>query len=227
MEWIVDEGRQGHTPSVWENASGYIETVKHSYRRDNWQNQPSYCEVWSEKGTVRGSILPVTDELGVTVRVCHGYGSTGMEGEIGELFATIEKPITVFYLGDHDPSGHDIERDIHARVQRSAGKDFEMVRLAIHASDIKAFKLPPQKIKATDSRARGFQRQFGKKAATVELDALPVSELRRRIRSAIEDLIEPTAWARQVRVQQMELECIAEVAERFKTLPQLDEDPNT
>jgi hypothetical protein len=97
-----------------------------------------------------------------------------MEGQVGKLFEGTNKPITVFYLGDHDPSGHDIERDIHQRVQVASGKKFVVMRLAIHPSDIKIYKLPPQRIKPTDSRAAGFKRRFGNKAPTVELDALPV-----------------------------------------------------
>ena len=96
-----------------------------------------------------------------------------------------------------------------------------MVRLAIHGEDIKAFNLPPQRIKTTDTRARGFKVRFGVMAPTVELDALPVDELRRRVRNAIEGLIDFEAWNRQVRAQEVELRCIAEFAERVKTLPQL------
>ena len=45
----------------------------------------------------------------MTLRVCRGYGSCGMEGQIGNLFEDIEKPIHIFFLGDHDPSGRDLE----------------------------------------------------------------------------------------------------------------------
>jgi hypothetical protein len=145
-------------------------------------------------------------------------------GQIGELFESISKPIAVFYLGDHDPSGHDIERDIHKRAQQASGKEFRMERLAIHPADIQAFHLPPQRIKLTDSRAKGFKQRFGLRAATVELDALPVAELRSRVRTAIEGLINFELWNRQVAVQQVELNCIAEFAERVKNLRPVDED---
>jgi hypothetical protein len=148
-----------------------------------------------------------------------------MEGQIGKLFESINKPISVFYLGDHDPSGHDIQRDIHRRAQEASGKEFKMVRLAIHAADIKAFNLPPQRIKATDSRAAGFQRKFGEKAPTVELDALPVVWLRGRVRRAIEGLIDLELWNRQVAAQEVELKCIADFADRVKNLPQLQVEP--
>jgi hypothetical protein len=58
-------------------------------------------------------------------------------------------------------------------------------------------------------------------APTVELDALPVDELRRRVSDAIERLIDFDAWNRQVAVQEVEVNCIAEFAERVKSLSQL------
>jgi hypothetical protein len=219
-DWIVDEIREAELVSMWKDMHGYMETVRRSYRRDNWQDQPNHCEVWSEKATLLGSLRPITEEYGVRLRVCHGFGSTGQESQIGDVFEGIDKPITVFYVGDHDPSGRDIQRDIHKRAQLASGRDFEMVKLAIHPADIRTFNLPPQKIKLTDSRARGFQKQFGKKAPTVELDALPVEELRRRVTEAVKNLIDFDLWNRQVTVQTAELDCIARFADTVKNLPQ-------
>jgi len=219
--WIVDELREAEIVSMWTDVHEYIETVKRAYRRDNWQDQPNYCEVWSEKATVLGSLRPITEEFGVMLRACRGYGSTGMETVVGDLFESINKPIAVLYLGDHDPSGHDIERDIHRRAQAAAGKTFTMTRLAIHPADIKAFNLPPQRIKPTDSRAARFKQRFGAKTATVELDALPVGALRQRVHDAITDLIDFEGWKRQLMVQDVELKCIKEFADRVRSLPQV------
>jgi hypothetical protein len=220
-DWIVDELREAEMVNMWTDAASYMDMVRHSYRRDNWQDQPNYVELWSEKATVLGSMRPITQGLGVTLRACRGFGSTGMEGKIGNLFESIDKPITIFYLGDHDPSGHDIQRDIHERAQEASGKEFAMVRLAIHPADIRAFNLPPQRIKTTDSRADGFKRKFGETAPTVELDALPVGELRDRVRNAIEGLIDFELWNRQLRVQEVELKCISDFADTIKNLPQI------
>jgi hypothetical protein len=220
-DWMVDETRQPEMISVWQDAMAYVETVKRAYRRDNWQGQTNYCEVWSEKATILGSIRPIADRWGITLRVCHGFGSTGMEGQVGRLFECLDKQITVFFLGDHDPSGHIIERDIHHRVQTAAGLNFAMTRLAIHGVDIANFNLPPQTIKLTDSRAASFQKRFGTDAATVELDALPAAELRLRVETAVATLVEKDLWDRQVAVQQLEINCIADFAERMKNLPQL------
>lgn len=219
--WIVDETREAERVSVWNNAADYIETVKCAYRRDNWQDQPNYCEIWSEKGTVLSSIRPVARQWGVTLRVCHGFGSTGMESDTGVFFEALPKNITVFYLGDHDPSGHCIEEDMHRRVMVSSGKTFRMVRLAIHGEDIRLFNLPPQLVKNTDTRARSFREKYGNMAATVELDALPVDELRYRIETAVQELLDLDLWERQLRIQQVEFESIARIADIVKNLPQI------
>jgi hypothetical protein len=194
--------------------------VKRAYRRDNWQDQANYCEVWSEKATILGSVRPVADEYGITLRVCHGFGSTGMESEIGSRFEYLDKSITVFYLGDHDPSGHVIEQDMHQRVQTASGSTFRMTRLAIHPEDIERFNLPPQTIKKSDSRAASFRKRFGQDASTVELDALPASELRHRIEAAVSELIDKETWSRQVNVQEIETQCIKDFADRVKNLSQ-------
>src|ERR1017187_3527206 len=97
-----------------------------------------------------------------------------------------------------------------------------MTRLAIHQADIERYNLPPQRIKAADSRPAGFQRRFGLNASTVELDALPAAELRRRVEMAIKEMIDFEKWDRQVAIQQVEFNCIADFAARIKALPQLD-----
>jgi hypothetical protein len=208
--WMVDETRNPETQNVFKDIDKYIDAVGSSYRRDNWQSQPEYCEVWSEKATILASLRPVARELGVTLRVCHGYGSCGMEMQIADHFVDLGKPIHIFYLGDHDPSGHDIERDIHAKVQRDCGFRFTMRRLAIHAADIEAFDLPPQIVKVKDSRSPSFLRKHGNSASTVELDALPADELRQRVRNAVEALIDWELWDRAIGVQKVELASIAE-----------------
>jgi hypothetical protein len=200
-EWMVDESRQPESVSLWDDAQAFIEAVKRAYRRDNWQTQKNHCEVWCEKGTIMSSLRPVKDNFGVTLRVCHGFGSTGMEAQIGQLYASVKKEITVFYLGDQDPSGHVIERDLHRRIEASSGREFDMWRLAIHPTDIDQFNLPPQRIKNTDSRAHSFRHEFGDNAATVELDALPAAEPRRRVEESVSSLIDCELWNRQLTVE--------------------------
>lgn len=46
-------------------------------------------------------------------------------------------------------------------------------------------------------------------------------ELRSRVEQAVVKLIDRELWNRQVAVQKVELDCIAEFAERIQNLPQI------
>jgi hypothetical protein len=209
---IVDRSRPEYCPSVWRDAWSYGRTVSRSYRKDYWDMQPERCEVWVEKDAVIGSIEDTTDSFGVTIRVGRGFLSTTKAHDVAQVIESSTKPMTVFYLGDHDPSGCCIEPDLHRRIAKYGAK-FKITRLAIHAKDIRAFNLPPLRVKTSDSRASSFVRQYGRDC--VELDALPPVELRRRITEAIEALIDRESWDRAVQVEQVELESIRELAARW------------
>ena len=75
-DWIVDERREAECVNAWKDPASYVEAVKRSYRRDRWTQQPHRIEVWSEKGTIRGTLAPVLDMYGVTFHVMHGYTSS-------------------------------------------------------------------------------------------------------------------------------------------------------
>ena len=94
---------------------------------------------------------------------------------------------------------------------------FQIRRLAIHAEDIRRFKLPPMRVKDTDSQASRFRRNHG--VQCVELDALPPSELRRRFSEAIEELIDPAEWGRVLAIEKAERETTRNLAKAFRDLP--------
>jgi len=212
FEWIVDRSRPTYAPNVFDNLQDGLMALRNCYRKDYWQDQPVHVEIWTEKDAIIGSIEPVTDELGVTVRVSRGFTSTTRVHEIASTFSRIVKPIFVFYLGDHDPSGRAIELDLYDRIS-SYGTDFQMARLAIREKDIDDFNLPPLRIKASDTRAAAFRRKFGNRC--VELDALPPEELRSRVRQAIEGHIEAEAWGRALAIEKAEQESITSIVGRW------------
>jgi hypothetical protein len=201
-DWIVDRSRPTYEPQVWGDLAGYLHAVKNCYRKDYWLNQRVYCEVWCEKDAVIGSIEDLTSELGVIVRVGRGFQSSTRVREIASVFSRIRKSKIVFYLGDFDSSGMDIERDVRQRVCRYT-RSFAMRRLAIFGEDIAKFKLPPQRIKPEDPRARSFRNMHGNQC--VELDALPPPELRRHVRKAVTSVIDEAAWERALTTEEAEL----------------------
>jgi hypothetical protein len=214
FEWIVDRSRPTYSPNVFDDLKDGLTALRNCYRKDYWQDQRSHVEVWAEKDAITGAIQPVTDELGITMRVSRGFVSTTRVHEIAAEFAAISKPVHVYYLGDHDPSGRAIELDLYDRVSRCDGVSFHMGRLAILENDIRRFKLPPLRVKLQDPRAAGFRRTFGNQA--VELDALPPDELRRRVREAVELHIDGEAWTRALAVEKAEKKSIENFVRRWK-----------
>jgi hypothetical protein len=151
--------------------------------------------------------------------------STTRAHEIAEILYSIPKPKTIFYLGDHDPSGRCIEEEAAQRVQKhidnlwiDSQREFatavphhiflKVERLAIHPEDITDFNLPPLRVKPTDTRASAFLAEYNNEC--VELDALPPTELRRRIREAVESNLDMDKWNRAVEVERVELQNIME-----------------
>ena len=64
-EWIVDETRALEKGATWDDPEQYMRSLERDYRREFWNQQPLRCEVWSEKGTVRGVLAPVQRGAGV------------------------------------------------------------------------------------------------------------------------------------------------------------------
>jgi hypothetical protein len=218
FNWIVDRSRPDYRPNVFRDPQQYAAVVKRAYRLDYWENQPWHCELWTEKDAIIGSIAGVTDELGVGVYVARGYTSTTKAHEAAQRLRLTPKPIHIFYLGDHDSSGDQMQEDIQRRVEEYMGREILMERLAIFPADIRTYKLPPQRIKDTDTRAARFRAKYGKEAPCVELDALPVTELRRRIQTAVEGLIDRDAWNRAIKVEAAEIKSIVETVSQWPGL---------
>jgi hypothetical protein len=83
-DWIVDESRTLERVSTWSNPEAYARCVARSYRRDFWDQQPVRVEVWSEKGTVRGVLLPVLNQYAVGFRALHGFNSATQVWDIAQ-----------------------------------------------------------------------------------------------------------------------------------------------
>lgn len=195
--WIVDETRDAERQFTgWEDPEAFMHSMQTWYKRDRWAMQPRAVEVWSEKGTVRGTLAPVLRQYGVTFRVMHGYSSATTVYDVAQDTLRNPKPLHVFYIGDWDPSGlHMSEVDLPARLERyGGGLIFE--RLALTVEDGDGGTLPgfAADTKATDARYQWFVRQHGTECW--EVDALSPPVLRARVEAAIVALIDQDAWAR-------------------------------
>ena len=161
MTWIVDHCRATMKPSSWSGLADFADTVRRAYRKDFWGGQPGYVEFLIEKDAIAGTLYQVTAEYDVALRVCRGYSSLSFIGEIAEQWGQIEKPITAYYIGDFDPSGFDIERDLREKLLRYSQRDFTWQRLAVTERDFVDFDLLPLSVKVTDTRAATFISEYG------------------------------------------------------------------
>src|SRR5260370_24445600 len=121
LDWIVDHVRATLKPSSWTGLADFGETVRTAYRKDFWARMPVHVELFVEKDAIAGTIQPVTEEYDIRLHVCRGYASVSFAGEIAGLWKRVQKPIHAYYVGDFDPSGFDIERDLREKLARYSG----------------------------------------------------------------------------------------------------------
>jgi hypothetical protein len=195
-DWIVDESRNLEQVATWDNPAQYMRAVARSYRRDFWQQQPQRIVVWSEKGTIRGVVQPVLDDYGVGFRVLHGFGSATIINDMAQ--DGDDRPLTILYIGDYDPSGlYMSERDIPERLERYGADNITVKRIALLRADCTLLGSRPAfnvKEKIKDPRAPWFRKNYGQ--LCWELDAMDPNDLRSRIEDEINKHIEPVAWER-------------------------------
>lgn len=202
--WIVDSLRSTMKPSSWTGLSDFGDTVAGAYRKDFWHHLDDYVHVFVEKDAIAGVISSVTEEYDVALSPVRGYCSESFAYQLGKQFQSIEKPIHCYYLGDYDPSGFDIERDLQKKLSELSEREIEWRRLAINASDFDRHNLVRLAAKKKDRRYQKFVKEHGPDCA--EVDALDPKELRRRVRNSIEQWIPTEEWNKLKQVEDVERE---------------------
>lgn len=216
--WVVDETREAERITSWNNPEEIISAAVRGYRKDYWAEQPNRVEVWSEKGTIRGTLAPILNEYGVTFRVMHGYGSATTLHSIAGETAQSDKPMTILYVGDYDPSGlHMSEIDLPRRLELYNGKA-TIRRVALDKSDVTDTGLPSfeAESKTKDPRYKWFVQNYGKQAW--ELDALSPVILRQRVEREILSLIDADVWNRAVEVEAAEIESMSGILNNWQSI---------
>lgn len=190
IDWgaIEDRGRRPVVPTEFNDLGDLIESAIESYRLPRWGGQDRYVELWVEKDALSGVLAPLASEYHVTMMVNRGYSSVSAMYDAAQqrfMAHCDRKSLTVLYLGDHDPSGEDMVRDIRDRLTLlSHGLDIAVEKVAITWDQVQQFAPPPNPTKKTDSRASAYVAKYGHECW--EVDALPPDVLQRLVRSEIE-----------------------------------------
>lgn len=192
IDWnaIEDRTRALQANGHWETPASIIYSARMSYRIDMWSNQRWRPEVWIEKEALAGVLAGLCSDLDVGFFSCRGYTSQSEMWAAGERFLNYQaedQKVVIVHLGDHDPSGIDMTRDIEDRLQMFTGMRFDgyltIERIALNYDQIRRYNPPPNPAKVTDSRAGKYIKKYGRKSW--ELDALEPRVLQALVRNKV------------------------------------------
>lgn len=173
IDWyaITDRTRNLRGNSHWDTPSEVIASAKYSYLLDKWELQPNYVEVWVEKDALVDVVGQACRPLDVPYFSCRGYTSQSEMWMAAQRFLRQEdrEQRIIIHLGDHDPSGIDMTRDIQERLDMF-GADVIVKRVALTMEQIDFYSPPPNPAKITDSRCGQYIARYGNESW--ELDAL-------------------------------------------------------
>ena len=201
----------------------WVNDVKHAikdtiaqYKLYRQKGQDVYIELWVEKDALSGVLKRITDYYHVKLMVNRGYSSCSAMYDAYRRLKPHQdegKDIVILYLGDHDPSGLDMIRDIDERLQEF-GVYPEVKHIGITREQIDIYNPPPNPAKITDPRAKWYIEEMGN--TSWEVDALPPKILHELVKKHIEELIDVELFEQQFEFEAMgkqELERLRDLAE--------------
>jgi hypothetical protein len=203
FNWIADNTRWMRKPRSYTGMEAALEETVKTYRRDLWNEQEAYVEIWLEKDALAGVLYEETKAWDVPLMVTRGYPSLSYIYEAAEYIESQEKPSYLYYFGDYDPSGLDITRAVEEGIKELAPQaEVNFKRVAVTSEQIALWKLPTRPTKKTDSRSRSFEGE------SVEVDAIPPDRLRELAASSITKHIDSLLLTRSRIIEKAERETL-------------------
>lgn len=184
IDWsfIEDRTRNLQARGNWGSPAEVVMSCASWFHVDFWEGQENRPEVWVEKEALAGVVDQACYPLDVPFYSCRGYSSQSemyvAACRLAEHVGNEQRPV-IFYLGDHDPSGMDMGRDIEDRLTMflegmandgTAGELFDFNRIALNMDQVDQYSPPPNPAKVTDSRYDKYVEEYG--GSSWELDAL-------------------------------------------------------
>jgi hypothetical protein len=223
IDWdsIEDRTRYLRSNPFWSSPQGILQSAQASYHRDLWSTQDYRIEVWVEKDALVGVVESVCQGLDVPFFSCRGYVS---DSEMWNAAMRHRRhnnngqEVILLHLGDHDPSGIDMTRDIQDRLHLFTGySDLpEVQRIALTMDQILDQTPPPNPAKVTDSRYEGYLAEYGDESW--ELDALEPAFIADLIRDSVFPYRDLSRWQDIWDEQERERDRIRRVIDQWEDL---------
>lgn len=190
--WIADSTRRGYHVNTYDDAADFIDRVAGLYRADLWSKSDHYVEVWCESRSIAGTIQETCKELAVSLYPAGGFSSLTLLYEAATAINEFHRgrPVEIIYIGDYDPAGVLIDKNIESTLRKHLDLDIEMTfhRIAITSAQIAEYDLPTKTRNTNDRRVLELTR-------TVEAEAMPANIMRKLLREKVESFLPARALA--------------------------------
>jgi len=232
IDWDALEDRTRNVRSIshWESPEQIIELVAEQYAIDKWETQDIRPEVWIEKDALVGVIERICNELDISYFSCRGYTSQSEMWGAAQRFirnARNGQRTHIIHLGDHDPSGIDMSRDIEDRIRMfmahhiGHATHLEFTRIALNRDQINQYQPPPNPAKSTDSRFQGYMNEHGDESW--ELDALEPQVLASLVRVKVDEIRDDYLYEKQQNQESREKEQLGKVSNNWDAVAEFVE----
>lgn len=246
IDWnhVVDRTRNLRDLPHWSSPQDFMKKVAPQFREDKWKDQRIRCEVWIEKDALVGVLEAACVPMDVPYFSCRGYTSASeVWGAAQRLRRHIEKGqrVVILHLGDHDPSGVDMTRDIEDRLWKFIATDLaqgrgklklsranaiattngmlEIRRIALNMDQVEQYDPPPNFAKPKDARYKSYVEAYGRDCW--ELDALPPDVLVNLIQREVVSLRDDERWDLAVIKEEHGKTLLKKVSERWPDVAKL------
>ena len=237
---LVDHTRSVFEPRTWDGIADLLNDTARLYRRNLMRDQDAAIQLWAESDSIGSVIAQPADRYCIPTFIARGYSARGyLWGAAGDAVAAHragKAEVHILHVGDHDPSGEDIFRDVVDTLRLYAlavqmdrpvlvvrnlfeRKGWDLAdytdwllfeRLALTPEQVAEYDLPTRPPKASDVRTAKFTG-----VGAVEVEALPVEALLTIVEDAILDRIDTTA----LRVAELAEQSERTIAQRIAATP--------
>lgn len=220
---IKDRTRSMKSLAHWNNVEEVIDGYAHAFRLDSRINQLNYIEVWVEKEALAGVVQKACNQIDLPWFACRGYVSQTAMYDAAKRFKVhlfYGQHGYILHLGDHDPSGIDMTRDIQDRLTLF-NAEVEVRRIALNMDQINKYNPPPNPAKLTDSRVGNYLKNYGK--LSWELDALNPRTITNLIQNEAADLTDEDKRQQIIEEQNNQKDILIFCSENWEKVEELYE----